>query len=204
MALTVVTVPLLRAQIVADSAPASAGSPSMLPGPSVSAAPAFRNTVALMGGGFIYGLGGDGTFPYMSVRVGRDINSYAVVEGSVGYANTREQILIFGNTIDAVNPSTPFRAADVSLYFQLPVWRLAPYFGTGAGVYSVSGARTAYQSTTIVFRGHSGFSLSLMTGLKVRATRRIGIRGELRLRADQMQSDLTGNVEEAVGLFVRY
>lgn len=98
LALTVVAAPSLRAQSVADSVPASSTPAIVSPAPATSAAPVSRNTVTLMGGGMIYGLGGDGTSPYVSVRFGRDITSMAVVEGSAGYSKTREEILIFSNT----------------------------------------------------------------------------------------------------------
>ena len=140
-------------------------------------AAARRPAVSVSAGAFQYDLSGTGTAPMLAVRAEYPLARYALVEGGLTAARPEQQ---FGRT-------STFLAPEAQLQAQLPLGRVAPYIGVGAGA--------AFDSRGDAFGGtRSDLTVSGAGGLRAQLTEQVGVRAELRVRG--IGTGFTGSAAE--------
>lgn len=119
---------------------------------------------------------GTGTAPVIALRAGVPmLGSWLLGEGSFSYASLNEQFSSAGTRIGV---------AEGQMQFQLPLARIRPYLGVGAGwLHYFNNA--AGRATPPTF--------SAAAGLRVKLSPRFTTRAELRLRGWNPSSQSTGS-----------
>ena len=156
----------------------AAGVPAGARAQSVAESPAPRRpAISVSAGAFQYDLSGTGTAPMVAVRAERPLARYALVEGGLTLARPEQQ---FGGT-------TTFLVPEAQLQAQLPLGRVAPYLGVGAGA--------AFDRRGDGFGGtRSDLTVSGAGGLRAQLTDQVGLRAELRVRG--IGTGFTGSAAE--------
>lgn len=148
-------------------------------------------------GGFVYDAAGDQTTPMVAVRADWGISRYVRAEVGVSYA--RPEVAVGDNSGTVMTyRSRPSNVgtATVALQAQIPFRVAQPYIGVGTGLFGRvdPGVGEEFISTTQEFMG----------GVRIPVSKRIGIRTELRFRFDDHRDFDSRNLEETIGVTVRF
>jgi hypothetical protein len=155
-----------------------------------------QNSLTFLGGAFAFA-SGNGWVPYGSMRLGRELSRYVNAEVGVGYARTTTRFYSLVPVIQSFEARTPFAAVDAAIQAQLPIGAFVPYVGGSVGWFKV-------RADPLFGGGENGPSTGAMGGLKVLLSQRMGIRGELRYRADQRSAFRARDFEESAGFLYRF
>jgi len=123
--------------------------------------------VAVVGGAFQYDISGTGTTPFGGLRLELPLNRYVLLEPGLTYARYTPQ---FGGSV--VSMFFP----EAQLQLTLPFRRFQPFAGLGLGY----GHFRSDTETSTTLWGSAG------AGARFSLNRSLGIRTELRLRANDM------------------
>ena len=120
---------------------------------------------------------GTGTAPVIALRAAVPfVGSWLLGEGNLSYASLDEQFS---------NVGTRVGVAEGQVQFQLPLARVRPYLGAGAG--------WLHYFNNAVGRAATSPTYSAAAGLRVGLSPRFAARAELRLRGWDYHSDQTGS-----------
>jgi len=120
---------------------------------------------------------GTGTAPVIALRAAVPfVGSWLLGEGNLSYASLDEQFS---------NVGTRVGVAEGQVQFQLPLARVRPYLGAGAG--------WVHYFNNAAGRAATSPTYSAAAGLRVGLSPRFAARAELRLRGWDYHSDQTGS-----------
>ncbi|MEJ7758407.1 MAG: outer membrane beta-barrel protein [Gemmatimonadaceae bacterium] len=142
-----------------------------------------ERSVTIQGGAFIHDFYGDDARPMVAIRANWGLARWLLSEFGTFYTQPKD-----------IRGAVDVMGVDLALQAQLPHSILRPYVGLGAGIHVTleggGGDRFAESST------------QAMAGLRLRLTRGIGLRGEMRYRIDDQQRSPSAadNVEMTGGI----
>ncbi len=147
--------------------------------------------VTILGGAFLDERGEGGHHPFVSARYERWLSRWVAFEGGVTHARS-ERLLVSQVSPESHSVATPYTSLDLGIHLQLPLPLVRPYVGATIGGTYFDGSN--YRGSEV------GITHAVMAGARVGHFRNISLRGEFRLRRDNIANVVGFNGEYGLGL----
>ncbi len=145
-----------------------------------------------MGGAFTGDPGDGGHHPYLSARYERWFSRFVAFEGGVTHARSEGTLFSHVAPFETRLVPVTFSSSDLGLQLQLPLGHVRPYVGATIGA--------TYLDDRSQGNREVGLTHAVLGGARVGRFRGVSLRGELRLRRDDIAKEIWYNSEYGLGL----
>lgn len=146
----------------------------------------------IMGGAFVGDPGDGGHHPYLSARYERWLSRFVAFEGGVTQARSEGTLFSQAAPFESRPASVTFSSTDLGLQLQLPFGHVRPYVGATIGA--------TYLDDRSQGDREVGLTHAVLAGARIGRFRAVSLRGELRLRRDDIARTIWYNGEYGFGL----
>lgn len=150
------------------------------------------NGFTIMGGAFVGDPGDGGHHPYLSARYERWLSRFVAFEGGVTQARSEGTLFSQVAPFESRPAAVTFSSTDLGLQLQLPFGHVRPYIGGTIGA--------TYLDDRSQGDREVGLTHAVQAGARIGRFRGVSLRGELRLRRDDIARTIWYNGEYGIGL----
>jgi hypothetical protein len=148
--------------------------------------------ISMMGGAFSGDPGDGGHHPYLSARYERWLSRFVAFEGGVTHAQSEGTLFSQVAPFETRQVAVTFSSSDLGLQLQLPFGHVRPYVGATIGATYLDDRSRGDREV--------GLTHAVLAGARVGRFRGVSLRGELRLRRDDIAKEIWYNGEYGLGL----
>ena len=154
--------------------------------------------VVFKAGGLTYDRGGDATRLMVGMGIDWEISRHILAEVGTTYSDAKFSFTEFsGGSVRTAEGKAHLLTASTGIQAQAFLGPLRPYIGVGTGVF----VRLDPEGGDRFARPMHAFPF----GVRAQVSRRVGVRGEIRLRFDEHQSGSSAlDAEQTLGVSIRF
>lgn len=146
----------------------------------------------IIGGAFAGDRGDGGQHPYLSARYERWLSRFVAFEGGVTHARSQGTLFSRIAPFESRPAAVTFSSTDLGLQLQLPFGHVRPYVGATIGATYLDDRSRGDREV--------GLTHAVLAGARIGRFRGMSLRGELRLRRDDVARTIWYNGEYGLGL----